>query len=133
MPGANFLLSQPIQQRVDELLSGVRSEATVKVIGEDLSVLRRTAEEIHAIMSSVKGVKDVRVEQVFGQAYLTIDIDRGKIARHGINVAHIREIITTAIGADAATRVYEGQRRFDLILRYPENTATVWRRSATFS
>jgi len=62
----------------------------------------------------------VRVEQLFGQSYLTIDIDRGKIARHGINVAQIREIITTAIGADAATRVYEGQRRFDLILRYPE-------------
>jgi cobalt-zinc-cadmium resistance protein CzcA len=120
VPGANFLLSQPIQQRVDELLSGVRSEATVKVIGEDLSVLRRTAEDIQAIMSSVKGVADVRVEQLFGQAYLTIDIDRGKIARHGINVAHIREIITTAIGAEAATRVYEGQRRFDLILRYPE-------------
>jgi heavy metal efflux system protein len=120
VPGANFLLSQPIQQRVDELLSGVRSEATVKILGEDLSVLRRTAEEIQGIMSSVKGVMDVRVEQLFGQAYLTIDIDRGKIARHGINVAQIREIITTAIGAEAATRVYEGQRRFDLILRYPE-------------
>jgi cobalt-zinc-cadmium resistance protein CzcA len=64
-------------------------------------------------------VKDVRVEQLFGQAYLTIDIDRGKIARHGINVAQIREIITTAIGEESATRVYEGQRRFDLILRYP--------------
>lgn len=120
VPGANFLLSQPIQQRVDELLSGVRSEATVKVIGEDLSILRRTAEDIQEIMGSVKGVMDVRVEQLFGQAYLTIDIDRGKIARHGINVAHIREIITTAIGAEAATRVYEGQRRFDLVLRYPE-------------
>ena len=118
--GANFLLSQPIQQRVDELLSGVRSEATVKVLGEDLEVLRKTGEEIQAIMSSVRGVKDVRVEQLFGQSYLTIDIDRGKIARHGINVAHIREIITTAIGQEAATQVYEGQRRFDLIVRYPE-------------
>jgi cobalt-zinc-cadmium resistance protein CzcA len=120
VPGANFLLSQPIQQRVDELLSGVRSEATVKIMGEDLSVLRRTAEDIQAIMTSVRGVKDVRVEQLFGQAYLTIDIDRGKIARHGINVSQIREIITTAIGEESATRVYEGQRRFDLIVRYPE-------------
>jgi heavy metal efflux system protein len=120
VPGANFLLSQPIQQRVDELLSGVRSEATVKVLGEDLEVLRKTGEEIQAIMNSVRGVKDVRVEQLFGQSYLTIDIDRGKIARHGINVAHIREIITTAIGQEAATQVYEGQRRFDLIVRYPE-------------
>ena len=120
VPGANFLLSQPIQQRVDELLSGVRSEATVKVIGEDLEQLRKTAEQIQAIMTGIAGVKDVRVEQLFGQAYLTIDIDRGKIARHGINVAHIREIISTAIGAEAATRVYEGQKRFDLILRYPK-------------
>ncbi len=118
--GASFLLSQPIQQRVDELVSGVRSEATVKILGEDLTLLRNTAEKIHAILSSVKGVKDVRVEQLFGQAYLTIDIDRRKIARHGINVAHIRDIITTAMGAEPATRVYEGQRRFDLILRYPE-------------
>ena len=118
--GANFLLSQPIQQRVDELLSGVRSEATVKVLGEDLNILRTTAEQIQAVMNSVKGVKDIRIEQLFGQAYLTVDIDRAKIARHGINVAHINEIITTAIGAEAATRVYEGQRRFDLILRFPE-------------
>jgi cobalt-zinc-cadmium resistance protein CzcA len=120
VPGASFLLSQPIQQRVDELISGVRAEATVKILGEDLDILRVTAEKIRAIMSTVRGVKDIRVEQLFGQAYLTIDIDREKIARHGINVAHIREIITTAIGEEPATRVYEGQRRFDLILRYPE-------------
>ena len=121
VPGANFLLSQPIQQRVDELLSGVRSEATVKIIGEDLEQLRKTAEQVQVIMAGISGVKDVRVEQLFGQAYLSIDIDRGKIARYGINVAHIREIISTAIGAEAATRVYEGQKRFDLILRYPKN------------
>lgn len=120
VPGASFLLSQPIQQRVDELVSGVRSEATVKILGEDLTLLRSTAEAIQEILAAVPGVKDVRTEQLFGQAYLTIDIDRRKIARHGINVAQIRDIITTAIGAEPATRVYEGQRRFDLILRYPE-------------
>lgn len=120
VPGANFLLSQPIQQRVDELLSGVRSEATIKILGDDLSVLRSTAEKIQTIMTSVRGVGDVRVEQLFGQTYLTIDIDRSKIARHGINVAHIQEIITTAIGQEPATHVYEGNKRFDLTLRYPE-------------
>ena len=120
VPGANFLLSQPIQQRVDELLSGVRSEATVKVMGEDLGVLRRTAEQIQSIMSGIRGVADVRVEQLFGQVYLAIDIDRHKIARHGVNVAQIQEIISTAIGMEAATHVYEGQKRFDLTLRYPE-------------
>jgi cobalt-zinc-cadmium resistance protein CzcA len=120
VPGANFLLSQPIQQRVDELLSGVRSEATVKILGDDLAILRTTAEKVQAIMASTKGVGDVRVEQLFGQTYLTIDIDRGKISRYGINVAHIQEIITTAIGQEAATRVYEGNKRFDLTFRYPE-------------
>lgn len=120
VPGATFLLSQPIQQRVDELLSGVRSEATVKVLGDDLNVLRRTSEQIQSIMNGVRGVADVRVEQLFGQVYLAIDIDRAKIARYGVNVAQIREIVTTAIGMEPATRVYEGQKRFDLTLRYPE-------------
>lgn len=121
VPGATFLLSQPIQQRVDELLSGVRSEATVKVLGDDLNVLRKTGEQISAIMSEIRGVADVRIEQLFGQVYLAIDIDRGKIARYGVNVAQIQEIISTAIGMEAATQVYEGEKRFDLTLRYPES------------
>jgi len=120
VPGAGFLISQPIQQRVDELISGVRTEATVKLFGEDLDVLRAKAEEIASVLGTVKGVKDIRTEQLFGQPYLTIDINRGKIARHGINVSDIREIISTAIGGEAATTVYEDQRRFDLILRFPE-------------
>lgn len=121
VPGATFLLSQPIQQRVDELLSGVRSEATVKVLGDDLNVLRKTGEQISAIMGDIRGVADVRIEQLFGQVYLAIDIDRGKIARYGVNVAQIQEIISTAIGMEAATQVYEGEMRFDLTLRYPES------------
>jgi heavy metal efflux system protein len=121
VPGATFLLSQPIQQRVDELLSGVRSEATVKVLGDDLNVLRKTGEQISAIMSEIRGVADVRIEQLFGQVYLAIDIDRRKIARYGVNVAQIQEIISTAIGMEAATQVYEGEKRFDLTLRYPES------------
>ncbi len=121
VPGATFLLSQPIQQRVDELLSGVRSEATVKVLGDDLNVLRKTGEQISAIMNNIRGVADVRIEQLFGQVYLAIDIDRGKIARYGVNVAQIQEIISTAIGMESATQVYEGEKRFDLTLRYPES------------
>ncbi len=120
IPGATFLISQPIQQRVDELISGVRTEATVKLFGDDLETLRAKADEIAAVLGSVRGVRDIKVEQLFGQPYLTIDIDRGKIARHGINVSDVREIITTAIGGSAATRVYEGHQRFDLFLRFPE-------------
>ena len=120
VPGASFLISQPIQQRVDELISGVRTEATVKLFGDDLDMLRRKAEEIAGVLNKVRGVKDLRIEQLFGQPYLTIDIDRAKIARHGINVGDVQEVITKAIGGEAATVVYEGQRRFDLILRFPE-------------
>jgi cobalt-zinc-cadmium resistance protein CzcA len=118
--GATYLISQPIQQRVDELISGVRTEATVKLFGDDLEILRSKAEEIAGVLGAVRGVRDIKVEQLFGQPYLTIDIDRGKIARHGINVVDVREIIATAIGGEVATRVYEGQQRFNLVVRFPE-------------
>jgi cobalt-zinc-cadmium resistance protein CzcA len=120
VPGASFLLSQPIQQRVDELVSGVRTEATVKLFGPDLDALRRGGDEIAAVLGSIRGVKDLKVEQLFGQPYITIDIDRGKIARHGINVSDVREIIAIAIGGESATRVYEGNQRFSLVVRFPE-------------
>ncbi|MDP3092271.1 MAG: CusA/CzcA family heavy metal efflux RND transporter [Nitrospira sp.] len=120
IPGATFLISQPIQQRVDELISGVRTEATVKLFGEELEILRSKAEEIAGQLSTVRGVRDIKIEQLFGQPYLTIDIDRGKIARHAINVSDVRDIIGTAIGGEVATRVYEGQQRFELLVRFPE-------------
>ena len=120
VPGANFLISQPIQQRVDELISGVRAEVTVKLFGPDLDTLRRAGDGIAGILRTIRGVKDLKVEQLFGQPYITIDIDRGKIARHGINVSDVREVIATAIGGESATRVYEENRRFNLVVRFPE-------------
>jgi cobalt-zinc-cadmium resistance protein CzcA len=120
VPGASFLLSQPIQQRVDELISGVRTEATVKLFGSDLEALRHTGDEIASVLGTIRGVKDLKVEQLFGQPYITIDIDRSKIARHGINVSDVREVIATAIGGETATRVYEGNQRFNLVVRFPE-------------
>jgi len=120
VPGASFLISQPIQQRVDELVSGVRTEATVKLFGPDLDELRHTAEEIAGVLGTIRGVVDLKVEQLFGQPYITIDIERGKIARHGINVSDVREVIAIAIGGEAATRVYEENRRFSLVVRFPE-------------
>ena len=120
IPGISVLMSQPIQERLDELISGIRTECAIKLFGEDLDVLHDKAEEIAALMQQINGVKDVKVEQIAGQPYLTVDIDRQKIARFGINVADVQEIITTAIGGKAATHVYEGERRFQLILRFPE-------------
>ncbi|HEV2172453.1 MAG TPA: efflux RND transporter permease subunit, partial [Nitrospira sp.] len=120
IPGISVLMSQPIQERVDELISGIRTECAIKLFGDNLDVLHQKAEEIADLMQRIDGVKDVKVEQIAGQPYLTIDIDRQKIARYGINVADVQEMITTAIGGRSATDVYEGERRFQLILRFPE-------------
>jgi len=120
IPGISVLMSQPIQERVDELISGIRTMCAIKLYGADLEVLHDKAEEIAVLMQQIKGVKDIKVEQIAGQPYLTIDIDRQKIARFGINVADVQEIIATAIGGRAATQVYEGERRFQLTLRFPE-------------
>ncbi len=120
IPGISVLMSQPIQERVDELISGIRTECAIKLFGDDLDLLYRHAEGIADLMRTIEGVKDVKVEQVAGQPYLTIDIHREKIARYGINVSDVQDIITTAVGGKPATQVYEGERRFQLILRFPE-------------
>ena len=120
IPGISVLMSQPIQERVDELISGIRTQCAIKLFGDDLDILWEKATEIAALLQSINGVKDIKVEQISGQPYLTIDIDRQRIARFGINVADIQEIITTAIGGKPATQVYEGERRFQLTLRFPE-------------
>lgn len=119
IPGISVLMSQPIQERLDEFISGFRTEVSVKLFGDDLDILRGTADQISAIMKTIAGVKDVKMEQQFGQTYLAITVDREKIARHGINVADVQEIIETAVGGKAATQVYEAERRFDLTLRFP--------------
>ena len=120
IPGISVLMSQPIQERVDELISGIRTECAIKLFGDDLDVLHDKAKEIAGLLQQINGVKDIKVEQIAGQPYLTVDIDRQKIARFGINVADVQEIITTAIGGKAATHVYEGERRLQLTLRFPE-------------
>ena len=120
IPGIGLNITQPIAMRVDELISGVKSQIAIKLFGDDMEVLKEKAEEIARVMAKVDGVRDLRVEQVAGQPYLTIDIDRRKIARYGINVANIQEIIETAIGGKAATEVFEGDKRFSVVLRFPE-------------
>ncbi|GMR04424.1 MAG: CusA/CzcA family heavy metal efflux RND transporter [Thermodesulfobacteriota bacterium] len=121
IPGVGFNITQPIALRVDELISGVKSQIAIKIFGDDMDVLRKKAEEISRAVSKVRGVADLRVEQTAGQPYLTVDIDRRKIARYGINVADIQEIVETAIGGKSATEVFEGDRRFAVLLRFPEN------------
>ncbi len=124
VPGISFGLSQPIAMRVDELVSGVRSQVAVKLFGEDLEALRIKADEISRVMRQVRGISDLRVEQISGLYYLKIDIDRAKIARHGINVAEITEVIEAVGGGIAAGEVFEGQWRFPIMVRFPDDRRT---------
>lgn len=121
LPGVNIILSQPISERVDEMVTGVRSQIAVKIFGDDLEKLRILSEQLARILRSVPGARDVRIERLSGQQSLKIEIDRNAIARNGINVADVNELIETAVGGLAVTRLFEGERRFDILLRFPEN------------
>ena len=120
IPGVAYNITQPIALRVDELISGVKSQIAIKVFGEDMDVLKTKAEAIAGAISRIPGVTDLRVEQVSGQPYATVEIDRQRIARYGINVADIQEIIEMAVGGKVATDVFEGDRRFGVLVRLPE-------------
>ncbi len=119
--GIAFGLSQPIAMRVDELVSGVRSQVAVKLFGDDLETLRVKAAEISRVLRQVRGMSDLRVEQVSGLYYLKLDIDRAKIARYGINVAEITEVIEAVGGGLAAGGLFEGQWRFPIVVRFPDD------------
>jgi len=120
LPGVNIVISQPIAARVDEMVTGVRSQVAVKIFGDDLEELRKLSEQVARIVKSTRGARDLRIERLSGQHELTINIDRHAIARHGINVSDVNELIETAIGGKAVTQIFEGERRFTLLLRFPE-------------
>ncbi|MDD5141270.1 MAG: CusA/CzcA family heavy metal efflux RND transporter [Verrucomicrobiales bacterium] len=121
LPGVASSFSQPIALRVDELVSGVKSAIGIKIFGDDLDVLKTKAEAVAHVLGNVRGAADVNVEKVSGLAYLQIEIDRDKLARYGINVADVQEVVETAIGGKEATKVYEGQKVFGLAVRFPES------------
>ncbi|GAX61652.1 silver efflux pump [Candidatus Scalindua japonica] len=122
IPGIAYGFSQPIELRVSELISGVRSDIAIKVFGEDMSILKEKAEEIKGVISVMDGVVEPKVEQVAGLPVLQIEIDRESISRYGINIYDVQYVIETAIGGKVATQVLEGQKRFDLIVRYPHES-----------
>jgi len=120
LPGVQIVMAQPISDRVDEMVTGVRSDVAVKVFGDDLEALKRTANEISKVAGTIKGAQDIRVERLTGQQYLNITVDRQAIARHGLNASDIHDIIETAIAGKVATEIYEGERRFQAAVRLPE-------------
>nr|NDG07236.1 efflux RND transporter permease subunit [Oxalobacteraceae bacterium] len=120
LPGVQVIMNQPIAQRVDEMVTGVRSQLAIKVFGDDLSQLKRISEEIARVLKTIPGAIDIRIERLSGQQTLQIEIDRNAIARYGINVADINELIETAFGGREVSQLFEQQRRFGIAIRYPE-------------
>lgn len=124
LPGNNYEFSQPIQLRFNELISGVRSDVAVKVFGDDMDVLNKTAAEISEVLNKVRGAAEVKVEQTTGLPMLTVDIDRNKASRYGLNTVDVQEAIATAFGGREAGTMFEGDRRFAIRVRLPENLRT---------
>jgi cobalt-zinc-cadmium resistance protein CzcA len=121
LPGVQLVMAQPISDRVDEMVTGVRSDVAVKLFGDDLGILRDKANEIARVAGQVRGVRDMRVERVAGQQYLSIAIDRQAIARQGLNVSDVNDTIEMAVGGKVATEVFEGERRFQAAVRFAED------------
>lgn len=124
LPGQNYEFSQPIQLRFNELISGVRSDVAVKVFGDDMDQLNAAAAKIAAVLGGLEGAAEVNVEQTTGLPMLTVDIDREKAGRHGLNLQDVQQLVATATGGAHAGTLFEGDRRFSIVVRLPEALRT---------
>ena len=120
IPGNNYEFTQPIQMRFNELISGVRADVAVKIFGDDLDVMAETAEEIEKVLAAVPGAADVKTEQTTGLPILGVNIDRARLARYGLNIAEVQEAVEIAMGGKEAGTLFEGDRRFPIVVRLPE-------------
>jgi len=120
-PGNNFELTQPIEMRFNELISGVRADLGIKVIGDNLDQLLKSANAIREVIEKIDGASDIQVEQVTGLPMLSIHPKRVELARYGLNVSQLQYALSTAIGGEKAGVIYEGDRRFDIVVRLPEH------------
>lgn len=124
IPGSNYEFSQPIQLRFNELISGVRSDVAVKIYGDDLDQLVKSANDVLEVVQNIEGAAGAKVEQVTGLPVLSIIPDRKRMDLYGLNIADVQEIVQTAMGGREAGTVFEGDRRFDLVVRLPESLRT---------
>jgi cobalt-zinc-cadmium resistance protein CzcA len=120
IPGNNYEFTQPIQMRFNELLSGVRADVAIKVFGDDLDALLATGGEIEDIVADIAGAQDVKVEQITGLPVLQVTPDRNALARFGLNVSDLQSVLQASLGGAAAGQIFEGDRRFDVVVRLPE-------------
>jgi cobalt-zinc-cadmium resistance protein CzcA len=118
--GISFGFSQPIQCRIDELVAGTRAQLIVKLFGDDIDVLSQKSNEIAKVLSTVRGGTDLNAEKVSGQPYLTVNIDRARIARYGLNISDVQKVIEIAVAGKSASQLYEQNRNFDITVRLPE-------------
>ncbi|WP_414648070.1 efflux RND transporter permease subunit [Dokdonella sp.] len=120
LPGNNYEFTQPIQMRMNELISGVRADVAIKVYGDDLDTLLEIGRRIERVAQGVPGAADVRIEQASGLPMLTITPDRASLIRYGLNPGDVQDTVATAIGGEVAGQLFEGDRRFDIVVRLPE-------------
>lgn len=121
LPGNNYEFTQPIQMRFNELISGVRSDLGIKVIGDDLDQLQQSAAEILQVVQQIPGAADARMEQVTGLPVLTVTPKRTQLAAYGLTINEVQDFVATAIAGESAGIIYEGDRRFEIQVRLPEN------------
>jgi cobalt-zinc-cadmium resistance protein CzcA len=120
IPGSNYEVSQPIQLRVNELISGVRSDVGIKIFGDDLDILQGEAAQVEAVVKSIRGATDVKIEQVAGLPILTVKLDRQALSRYGLSVSEVQDVVEIAVGGKSVGKLFEGDRRFDIVVRLPE-------------
>lgn len=121
IPGSAYEISQPIQFRVNELISGVRSDVGIKIFGDDLDILQGAAKQVEAAIRGIRGASDVKIEQVSGLPILTVRLDRQALARYGLSIGEVQGIVEIAVGGKSAGKLFEGDRRFDIVVRLPEH------------
>lgn len=124
IPGNNYEFTQPIQMRFNELISGVRTDIAVKIFGDDIETLLQTGERISDVLKKIQGASDVKVEQVTGLPVLTVRMNRKEMARYGLNISDVQEVIEIAIAGKSTGKVFEGDKHFELVVRLPEELRT---------
>src|SRR5690606_16269639 len=117
IPGMDVEFTQPIEMRFNELITGVRADVAIKIFGEDLSVLAKKADEIKQLIENVEGASDIIVEKVEGLPQMSVNFNRSKIARYGLNISDLNQMISTGFAGGIVGNVFEGEKRFDLVIR----------------
>ncbi|MEZ5400289.1 MAG: CusA/CzcA family heavy metal efflux RND transporter [Bryobacteraceae bacterium] len=121
LPGVNLVMAQPISDRVDEMVTGVRADLAIKIFGDELDTLVSKAAEVARVAQTVRGAADFKIDRMLGQQNMNITIDREAIARFGLNASDVHDVIEAAVAGRAATEIYEGERRFQAVVRFPEH------------